>query len=106
MTESDLETGRTLKLQRWQEIWESRGKTEGPPDYELTPAGDLSTADWERDFLAVSRTPEREKERLDRITHEFAAGFERLYRLGPAVTVFGSARFGEGSENYRLGVEV
>jgi uncharacterized protein (TIGR00730 family) len=26
--------------------------------------------------------------------------------LGPAVTVFGSARFGEGSENYRLGVEV
>ncbi len=26
---------------------------------------------------------------------EFSTGFERLYGLGPAVTVFGSARFGE-----------
>jgi len=101
-----METARNLKLQRWQETWQSRWKTEGPPHYELTAAGDVATTDWERDFLAVSRTPEREKQRLDRIMHEFAAGFERLYRLGPAVTVFGSARFCEGSENYRLGVEV
>src|SRR4051794_21712626 len=106
MAESDMETARNLKLQRWQETWQSRWKTEGPPHYELTAAGDVATTDWERDFLAVSRTPEREKQRLDRIMHEFAAGFERLYRLGPAVTVFGSARFREGSEPYRLGVEV
>ena len=37
---------------------------------------------------------------------EFANGFERLYRLGPAVTVFGSARFAPGSPYYELGVEV
>jgi len=72
----------------------------------LTPSGDIASADWEREFLATSRTPEGEKQRLDRIMDEFSTGFERLYRLGPAVTVFGSARFHEGSENYRLGVEV
>ncbi len=105
MAESHLET-RRLKLQQWQETWQARWRTEGLPDYELTPAGDIAGADWEREFLATSRTPDREKQRLDRIMQEFATGFERLYRLGPAVTVFGSARFPENSENYRLGMEV
>ena len=59
-----------------------------------------------REFLEVTRTPDSERQRLDRIMQEFSTGFERLYSLGPAVTVFGSARFREGSENYRLGVEV
>ena len=90
------------KVQQWQEMWQSHWRDEGPPTYELTPAGEQ----WERDFLATARTPARERERLDRIIKEFASGFERLYRLGPAVTVFGSARFPEGSPNYRLGVEV
>jgi uncharacterized protein (TIGR00730 family) len=106
MNEFDMETTRKAKLQRWQETWQSRWKTEGPPQYELTPAGDIASADWEREFLTAARTPEREKQRLGRIMQEFETGFERLYRLGPAVTVFGSARFPEGSENYRLGVEV
>jgi uncharacterized protein (TIGR00730 family) len=106
MHESELETARRIKLKQWQEMWQSRWKTEGPPDYELTPADSTSSADWERDFLGVSRTPDREKQRLDRIMTEFSTGFERLYQLGPAVTVFGSARFPEETENYRLGVEV
>jgi len=106
MHESELETARRIKLKQWQEMWQTRWKTEGPPDYELTPAESSSSADWERDFLGVSRTPDREKQRLDRIMAEFSTGFERLYRLGPAVTVFGSARFPEESENYRIGVEV
>ena len=106
MTEFEMDTARKAKLQQWQQTWQSRWKTEGPPDYELTPSGDIASADWEREFLSASRTPEREKQRLDRIMREFETGFERLYRLGPAVTVFGSARFPEGSENYRLGVEV
>jgi uncharacterized protein (TIGR00730 family) len=106
MAESHLETSRRIKLQQWQDTWQSRWRTVGLPDYELTPAGDIASPDWEREFLATSRTPEREKQRLDRIVHEFSTGFECLYRLGPAVTVFGSARFHEGSENYRLGVEV
>src|SRR5262249_28186615 len=106
MPESDVETTRRAKLQQWQQTWQSRWKAEGPPNYELMPAGDIASADWEREFLTASRTPEREKQRLDRIMDEFATGFERLYRLGPAVTVFGSARFSESSENYRLGVDV
>jgi uncharacterized protein (TIGR00730 family) len=106
MTENEMQAERKLKLERWQQTWESRWKTEGPPAYELTPAGDISSAHWERDFLGTARTPEGEKLRLDRIMQEFSHGFERLYRLGPAVTVFGSARFREGSEYYNLGVEV
>ena len=106
MTESEIENNRIARLQRWQETWRSRWKTGAPPDYEMTPEGDIAGSDWEREFLDVTRTPDRERQRLDRITQEFSTGFERLYRLGPAVTVFGSARFGEGTENYRLAVEV
>jgi uncharacterized protein (TIGR00730 family) len=94
------------KVQQWQETWQRHWKTQGPPDYELTSAGEIPDAGQESDFLATTRTPEKEKHRLDRIMKEFSRGFERLYRLGPAVTVFGSARFPEGSANYRLGVEV
>ena len=106
MTESEIQKKRQIKLDRWQETWQSRWQAEGPPNYELTPTGDIAGADWEREFLSASRTPDREQQRLERIMHEFSTGFERLYRLGPAVTVFGSARFREDSENYRLGVEV
>jgi uncharacterized protein (TIGR00730 family) len=106
MTESEIEKNRAIKLQRWQETWQSRWKTEGLPDYELSPPPDVTPANWEREFLGTSRSPDREQQRLDRIMREFSTGFERLYRLGPAVTVFGSARFPENSEYYRLGVEM
>ena len=106
MANSDIESARKAKLERWQHAWQSRWNKEGPPDYELTPAGDVPSSRWEQDFLATARTPEGEKQRLDRIMREFSTGFERLYRLGPAVTVFGSARFAENTDNYRLGVEV
>jgi uncharacterized protein (TIGR00730 family) len=94
------------KVQKWQETWQSHWKKVGPPAYELTPAGEAASTQWEREFLDVARTPEKEKQRLNRITDEFSNGFDRLYKLGPAVTVFGSARFPEGSDYYRLGVEV
>ncbi len=93
------------KVKRWQETWQSYWKTEGPPAFELAPPG-TDSAGWEREFLGTVRTPEKEKQRLDRILNEFSKGFERLYQLGPAVTVFGSARFREGSPYYDLGVEV
>jgi uncharacterized protein (TIGR00730 family) len=106
MDKSDIETARLLKLQNWQQTWQSRWKMEGSPDYEIVASDDADRTDLERQFLGVSRTPEREKERLDRIVAEFSTGFERLYRLGPAVTVFGSARFKEGTHHYRSAVEV
>jgi uncharacterized protein (TIGR00730 family) len=106
MGESQIARARSVKLRQWQKRWQSHWQKEGPPAYELTPAGNIAGADWEREFLATTRTPAREKQRLERITREFSNGFDRLYRLGPAVTVFGSARFPEGSTNYRLAVEV
>ena len=92
------------KVQQWQHMWQAHWKT-GNQAYELTPSG-YCAANYEREFLATGRTPARERQRLDRIMKEFSTGFESLHLLGPAVTVFGSARFSEGSPNYRLGVEV
>jgi len=56
----------------------------------------------EREFLTHTRTPEKERARLKRIEAEFVRGFKGLYRLGPAVTVFGSARFKENHRYYKL----
>jgi predicted Rossmann-fold nucleotide-binding protein len=41
-------------------------------------------------------------ERLKRITSEFENGFRKLFEIGPAVTVFGSARYKEGHPYYEL----
>jgi hypothetical protein len=83
----------------WQRAWQRRWSRIGLPGYELPvggPGGD------ERDFLATARTAEKERERLDRITNEFARAFRRLKDVGPAVTVFGSARFKERHPYYGL----
>jgi uncharacterized protein (TIGR00730 family) len=94
------------KLQQWRETWQAHWKKEGLPAYELTPGSPNAGANRERDFLGTARTPAKEKQRLARIVKEFETGFDRLYRLGPAVTVFGSARFGENTAYYRAGVEL
>ncbi len=44
--------------------------------------------------------------RVMRIQSEFVNGFGALAELGPAVSVFGSARTGADSPQYRLGTEV
>ncbi len=41
-----------------------------------------------------------------RIMSEFVEGFEKMSKLGPAVTIFGSARSDENSEHYRMAVEI
>jgi uncharacterized protein (TIGR00730 family) len=41
-----------------------------------------------------------------RILSEFVEGFDALAAIGPAVTVFGSARVSEDSETYRLAREI
>jgi uncharacterized protein (TIGR00730 family) len=94
------------KVAQWQQTWQTHWSKAGPPAYELAPEGEAGSADWETDLLAYPRTPDKENQRLDRIVQEFSRGFAQLYQLGPAVTVFGSARFAEGSPYYRLGVEV
>ena len=81
-----------LDRAEWERLWQ---------EHWLAPAH----ADAEQELLAEARSPEHDKERLARITEEFERGFERLQDLGPAVTVFGSARFREGTPEYELGVE-
>lgn len=81
----------------WERYWTSARKT----DYELPPG---SRADHE--FLTEVRTPEKEHKRLKRITKEFENAFKKLYRTGPAVTVFGSARFKPNHPYYKLAREV
>jgi len=91
----------------WEARWQSYWSRAGTLDYELGESEwDDSAELQERDFLAQARTPDGERERLRRINEEFERGFQQLYSLGPAVTVFGSARFGEGTPQYELGREV
>jgi uncharacterized protein (TIGR00730 family) len=56
----------------------------------------------EAKFLAGRHSRYYEILRLIRITGEFLRGFRGLHDIGPAVTVFGSARFGEGHLYYDL----
>jgi len=86
-------------VHEWERNWKEQWRTAGPQAYEL-PA--KSAGDGERAFLAETRTPEKEAARLKRIHDEFVRGFKGLYQLGPAVTVFGSARFKENHRYYKL----
>lgn len=56
----------------------------------------------ERQFLTETQTPAGERQRLKRIHDEFAHAFTELHGIGPAVTVFGSARFKETHPYYQL----
>jgi uncharacterized protein (TIGR00730 family) len=90
---------RTPRPDPWDRQWQQHWSKVGLPGYELPvggPGGD------ERDFLAQARTPAKEKQRLKRISDEFARAFKALYPVGPAVTVFGSARFQEDHRYYKL----
>ena len=85
----------------WERQWKSHWSKVGAPGYEL-PATDNA----EHELLNQTRTPEKEKARLNRITDEFVRAFKGLYQVGPAVTVFGSARFKETHPYYKMAREV
>ena len=83
----------------WAKSWKRHWSHVGQSGYELPvggPGGD------DRDFLQTTRTPAKEKARLGRITREFIRGFRGLFDVGPAVTVFGSARFKPSHRYYKL----
>ncbi len=89
-----------LPPDEWEYGWQSYWKKAGFTPYELPPAEAKLNPEYE--FLMTTRTVERETERLARIDAEFVRGFKGLGRLGPAVTVFGSARFKEDHPYYQL----
>jgi uncharacterized protein (TIGR00730 family) len=86
-------------VDQWEASWQEHWSKVGLPGYELPvggPGGD------DRDFLANVRTLAKEQQRLSRINKEFARAFKALHPVGPAVTVFGSARFKEDHRYYKL----
>src|SRR3954466_8996641 len=87
-----------LSPTEWERQWNRRWSKARGTGYEL-PAGSHSA---ERQLLTQTRTPQKEKARLARINAEFVEAFKRLYQVGPAVTVFGSARFKETHPYYKL----
>jgi uncharacterized protein (TIGR00730 family) len=90
---------RSTAVDAWERSWQQHWSKVGLPGYELPsggPGGD------ERDFLATARTPQKERARLKRINGEFERAFKTFYEVGPAVTVFGSARFKETHPYYKL----
>jgi uncharacterized protein (TIGR00730 family) len=90
---------RRVAPDEWEKRWREHWSKVGLPGYELPvggPGGD------EREFLKTARTPEKERARLKRIQDEFIRGFRGLLDVGPAVTVFGSARFKATHPYYQL----
>ena len=94
-----------LTPEEWERGWQSYWRKVGFTPYELPPA-ESPQMNREYEFLMTNRTVERETERLARIDAEFVRGFKGLARLGPAVTVFGSARFKQDHPYYELAREV
>jgi len=86
-------------LDQWERSWRKYWSKAGESRFEL-PAGGPGGAD--RAFLTETRSPAKEVARLKRIHEEFVRGFKGLYQLGPAVTVFGSARFKQTHRYYKL----
>jgi len=59
----------------------------------------------ERHFLEGPRARLAELARVARISREFVRGFRHLHFVGPCITMFGSARFGEDHTYYKLARE-
>lgn len=57
-------------------------------------------------FLAGRNSRLKELFRLLRFSYEMFCGLRALYHVGPAVTIFGSARFESSNPYYELGVKV
>jgi uncharacterized protein (TIGR00730 family) len=98
---SSKKSKKSYKTSGFEKTWEKYWKKAGKTTYELPLDAKESALD-EREFLAGARTPENEKKRLQRITAEFENGFNKLFGIGPAVTIFESARYKEGHPYYEL----
>jgi uncharacterized protein (TIGR00730 family) len=104
MAKKKAQSAPPLDLDAWEQAWQKHWRKTGYTSYELNLPD--TNANLERNFLMQRRTREGELARLKRITAEFEHGFKRLGKLGPAVTVFGSARFKPGHKHYELAREV
>jgi hypothetical protein len=91
-------------LDAWEQGWQENWKKGATGRYELPATSGAESGEY--DFLMKTRTAAGERQRMARISGEFARAFRQLSTVGPAVTVFGSARFGERHPYYRLARQV
>jgi len=91
---------KTVPKPRSKEDWSAQWQ-QNPVDIELPPS-----ATRDRDFLTKVRSPKKEMERIKRVSAEFKRASKALFETGPAVTVFGSARFNERHPYYKMAREV
>jgi uncharacterized protein (TIGR00730 family) len=89
-----------LSSREWEQAWQKHWK-KAQLNYELPPP-EKKHANDEHEFLMQTRSKSKEMKRLKRFNDEFEMGFRKLGRLGPAVTIFGSARFKSGEPFYEL----
>lgn len=89
-----------LSPEEWEKSWQEHWK-KSQMNYELPPNLSKKLKD-EREFLSQTRSPEKDKKRLGKVTKEFEMALKKMDKIGPAVTVFGSARFKPGEEYYEL----
>jgi uncharacterized protein (TIGR00730 family) len=90
----------------WQEVFRPRSKIKRLGQLTTEESGKKYSRKYnEARYLAGRHSWTEELLRLFRIFVEFLRGTRALHSIGPAVTVFGSARFKEGHPFYQLGVE-
>lgn len=99
MSDTQATNGNISAADAWDRQWQEHWSKVGMPGYEL-PVGGPDADD--REFLGTTRSLEKEEQRLARIHAELSHAFETLVSVGPAVTVFGSARFPEDHRYYQL----
>lgn len=81
----------------------------GPPEPATTPPpapGEPEAGTDDRAFLEGPHSRLREIQLLARAMRDFVRGFRALHFIGPCVTIFGSARFGESHPFYEIAQNV
>lgn len=89
-----------LSPEEWENAWQKHWE-KSQMNYELPPNLNKKLKD-EREFLSQTRNPEKDKKKLEKVNKEFEMALKKMNKIGPAVTVFGSARFRPGDEYYEL----
>jgi uncharacterized protein (TIGR00730 family) len=81
----------------------------GPPEPATTPPPSRNEPEAgtdDRVFLEGPHSRMREVQLLARAMRDFVRGFRALHFVGPCITIFGSARFGESHPYYDIAREV
>lgn len=76
------------------------------PDQSNSPPEPRAPTTYDEELLGAETqtilTTQSDAERIERVKEELETGFRELGRIGPAVSIFGSARVGEEDPSYEL----